>query len=487
MSTLHHAGRPMTTARLPLENTRPPPPEVSPRAVAVARRILSPVEAFLNIEAASGVILLAMTAAALAIANSGWGPAYGALLDTPFGVTLSSLHAVQSLRFWVNDGLMTIFFFVVGLEIRREMHDGTLSTARGAALPVAAALGGMIVPAVLYVAVTAGSTAARGGWAVPIATDIAFALGALTLLGQRVPPALRVLLLAVAMIDDVVSIAVIAFFYSDALRVEGLGIAFAGVGAILILQRLGIRRALLYVMPGVVVWVGVLHSGVHPTIAGVVLGLLTPARAWLGPEGLIDAARDTVQRIERELATGVVGEIEAEALARETMHLERIRREAMAPAARLQLMLHPWVAFVIMPIFALTNAGVSLRGGASFGALSLGILVGFLVGKPLGIVWSSLWLARARLITFPSGIGKRHVLVLGLVASIGFTMALFVAALAFDAGPKLEEAKVAILTSSFFALCVAAFAGRWVLRPGSVTREPRASPGAVSRETDHSL
>jgi NhaA family Na+:H+ antiporter len=453
----------MASAQRPLEGTRPVPPEISPRALAIARRILSPIEAFLSIEAASGAVLLAMAAAALALANSAWAKSYHAVLTTPVGLTFGPLHIEEPLRFWINEGLMTIFFFVVGLEIRREIHKGELSTMRSATLPLAAALGGMLVPALIYLGFTAGTPADRRGWGVPIATDIAFALGALTLLGRRVPPALRVLLLAIAIIDDIGSIVVIGLFYSESIRLEGFALAFAAIGAIYAMQRLGVRRAILYGPLGIAVWFGVLRSGVHPAIAGVILGLLTPARAWLGPDGLVDATRATVERVEEELATGVVGQIEAEALACETAHLERVRREALAPTTRLQLMLHPWVAFVIMPIFALANAGVSLpAGGVRMGGLALGIIVGLLVGKPVGIVATSFLLSRSGIVSLPRGIGWRQLLTLGLVAAIGFTMALFVSALAFS-GAKLEEAKLAVMIASAIAGCVGIAAGRLLL------------------------
>jgi NhaA family Na+:H+ antiporter len=453
------------------------PPEVSPRAVAIARRLLTPIEAFLKVEAASGAILLAMAAAALAIANSAWAERYQAALSTPFGVTFGARHFEEPLHFWVNDGLMTIFFFVVGLEIRREMHEGDLSTLRGAALPLAAAVGGMVVPALIYLGFTAGAPIDRRGWGIPMATDIAFALGALTLLGRRVPPSLRVLLLAVAIVDDIGSIVVIAIFYAGPLRLEGFALAFGAVGAILTMQRLAVRRALFYIPVGVAVWLGILRSGIQPAIAGVALGLLTPSRAWLGPDGLVEATRATIERVEGELAAGVVGQIDGEALAREATQLERIRREALAPNTRLQLILHPWVAFVVMPVFALANAGVPLpAGGLRFDGLSLGIVVGLLLGKPVGIVLSALLLARMGVVHTPPGIGWRQLLTLGLVAAIGFTMALFIADIAFIEGPKLETAKMAVMVASLVAICVATGLGRLLL--------PRLDPGAGGEHAD---
>jgi NhaA family Na+:H+ antiporter len=251
---------------------------------------------------------------------------------------------VEPLHFWINDGLMVVFFFVVGLEIRREIHHGELSDLRRAALPIVAAIGGMLAPAAIYFALNRGSVA-RGGWGVPMATDIAFAVGVLALLGKRVPAAVRVLLLALAIIDDIGAIAVIAVFYSSGLAWSGLLVAALGVAGVLVLRSFGVRRALAYVPPGVVIWVGLLLTGIHPTIAGVVLGLLTPAAPWFGEEGFVRAADEAVREF-RERAGKAHDEHDLlEPLAR----VAEARREAIAPVIRLEAALHPWVAFGIMP------------------------------------------------------------------------------------------------------------------------------------------
>jgi NhaA family Na+:H+ antiporter len=453
------------------------PPEASPVAELFARRFLAPIEAVLHVEAVSGVVLLVAAALALLLASSGWSSAYHHLLEAPLGLRLGDTTVERSVHFGVNDGLMTIFFFVVGLEIRRELHAGELATRRRAMLPVAAALGGMVAPALLYLLIAGGDAATQRGWGVPMATDIAFALGVLALLGKRVPPAVRVLLLAVAIIDDIGSIIVIALFYSSSLAPVGLAVAAAGIGAILVMQRLAIRRPLLYVVPGVVVWVGILKSGIHPTVAGVIVGLMTPARAWLGPTGLVEVAQRSVDHVQSRLIAEP--RLDADGLAGDVAALGVARREALAPAVRLQLLLHPWVAFGVMPIFAFANAGVPLSTSAARPTLLVsGVVVGLVVGKPLGILLASAAAVRCGLATLPRGVGGRQLFVLGLVAGIGFTMALFIAALAFPDGAQLEEAKVGVLSSSAIAMTVALLAGRLLLHP-----QARGARTAIEAET----
>ncbi len=266
------------------------PPEASARAQRFARVVVRPIERFLRIEAASGLILLIGAAVALIWANSAWSHSYHALWETPLRLQIGDWTLSASLHYVVNDILMAIFFFVVGLEIRREMNGGELSDLRRASLPVVAAIGGMLAPAAIYLMIAPGGDAQRG-WGVPMATDIAFAVGVLALLGKRVPPALRVLLLALAIIDDIGAIIVIAVFYSSGIELAGFAIAGGGICAILMMQRLGIRNALAYVPAGVVVWAGVATAGVHPTIAGVIIGLITPARAWSASLGRTAAAQ----------------------------------------------------------------------------------------------------------------------------------------------------------------------------------------------------
>ena len=394
----------------------PNPPGTTP-AQGRVKRILAPVERFLAIEAASGIVLMTAALVALVWANSPWRVAYEGLWHIPIGVRAGSFAFERDLHFWINDGLMTIFFFVVGLEIRREIHMGELSKIRSAALPLAAAFGGMLAPALIFLALNMGSESVVG-WAVPTATDIAFAVGALALLGKRVAPAMRVLLLALAVIDDVGAIVVIALFYSA--EISAMGFAVVGIGVLLILalQSLGIRSPVPYILPGITVWAGMYLSGIHPTLAGVIVGMMTPVTARFG--------------------------------------------EALSPVERLEHLLHGCVAFVIMPVFAFANAGVTVGDISISGQglwVFLGITIGLTVGKPIGILTLS-WLAvRSGAAALPNGVGWRQVSVVGIVGGIGFTMSLFIAQLAFAQGTLLETAKLAVLTGSLVAAVMSLVAG----------------------------
>jgi NhaA family Na+:H+ antiporter len=441
------------------------PPESSARARKLARLVARPVEKFLHIEAASGVILLVVAVVALIWANSPWAGSYEAFLHAPISVGIGDYAFSKSLHFWVNDILMVVFFFVVGLEVRRELFEGELSTPRRAALPAAAAIGGMLVPASIYLAINAGTSTA-GGWGVPMATDIAFAVGVLALLGSRVPPALRILLLALAIIDDIGAILIIALFYSSGIEVLGLATAGAGVAVVLIMQRIGVRNPFLYLLPGIALWAGALQAGIHPTIAGVMLGLMTPVRSWLGSDGFVAETEDTLKRV-REGGEDPTKLIE---------HLGRINvatREAVPPVTRIEAALHPWVAFLIMPLFALANAGVSLDGLnlASQEAMlvSSGVALGLVVGKPLGVLAFS-WLAvRTGLASLPRGVSWAGVSVVGFVAGIGFTMALFIGSLAFQSPAALDVSKLAVLIASAVAGVVGLLIGmRYLPRQSEV-------------------
>jgi Na+:H+ antiporter, NhaA family len=354
---------------------------------------------------------------ALVWANSPWAESYTRLWHIQVPLGIGSLRSRETLHFWINDGLMAIFFLVVGLEIRREIHEGELSELKRAALPVAAALGGMAAPALIYLLLNPDPKT-HAGWGVPTATDIAFAVGVLALLGKRVPPALRVLLLALAIIDDIGAILIIALFYSSGIVWPGLLVAAAGVLLVLLLQRLGVRRALVYVPAGALVWYGMLKAGVHPTISGVVLGMLTPVR-------------------------------QAE--------------ERNEHARKLQATLHPWVAFGIMPLFAFANAGVSL-GDVGIEepltrSVALSVMVALVVGKPLGILLVSFLTVRVGVCALPRGVGWRGVALVGCVAGIGFTMAIFIAGLAFPDRALLGAAKLGVLCASLLAACLGILVG----------------------------
>jgi NhaA family Na+:H+ antiporter len=414
-------------------------------------------------------LLVVVAAVSLVWANSAWAESYYSLWHTPIGVRIGGFVFERSLEWVVNDGLMVIFFFVVGMEIRRELHEGELSEWRRAALPAAAALGGMLAPAVFYLAI-AGAPGLRSGWGVPMATDIAFAVGILTLLGKRVPAALRVLLLALAVIDDLGAIVVIAAFYSSGIALSGIAVAAAGFGGVLALQRFGVRPKLAYVAPSLVAWAGIYTAGVHPTIAGVIVGLLTPVRAWLGPRGFVASVQNEIERLEPP-----TGNIAPHVFDAALDHVELARREAVSPADSLIRSLHPWVAFGIMPVFALANSGVTLSSEAIDPAawhVISGVAVGLIAGKPIGVLLACWLVLRSGVATLPRGIGARQLVVLGVVAGVGFTMALFIAQLAFADPELLAAAKLGILAASGGAALVALALGRLLLSPAE-------TPGAA--------
>jgi Na+:H+ antiporter, NhaA family len=440
----------------------PLPPEASPRARRVVRALARPVERFLSIEASSGILLVAIAAIAMAWANSPWHESYHDVWHAPVVLGLGPWHASTTLHFVINDVLMTVFFFVVGLEIRRELHDGELADLRRAALPGFAALGGMLAPAAIFIALNPRGPGASG-WGIPMATDIAFALGVLALLGRRVPPSLRVMLLALAIIDDIGAIVVIAVFYSAGVSTIALGIAMLAAVGIVLMQKIGVRRPLYYIPAGVVLWAGTLESGIHPTIAGVILGLLTPARAWYGTQGFLAAGRRHLDELERLAASP---DATAHDLFEPLDALEEAHHEALSPVERLIHMLHPWVAYGIMPVFALGNAGVYL-GGVDIGVdtmVMLGVAIGLVVGKPLGVFLACAIAVRLRIAALPTGLSWSAVVVLGAVAGIGFTMAMFVAELAFAGdSARLGLAKLAVLAASVAAAVVGLLAGRALL------------------------
>jgi NhaA family Na+:H+ antiporter len=428
-------------------------------------RLTEPLVRFMHVESASGVVLLGATITALILANSGFSDGYLAFWKTPVGFEFGSITLRHSLVHWINDGLMALFFFVIGLEVKREIVHGELGDIRQAALPIAAAIGGMVVPAGIYLALQAGEPA-QSGWGIPMATDIAFVVGCLALLGPRVPRSFRVLLLSLAIADDIGAILVIAIGYTDSIGWIALGIGFAGIGVIELLSRLGVRSFGLYVLLGVVVWEAFHESGVHATVAGVILGLMTPARAYLSTSVFARTLQDVSDRMH--------GDWEAEG--HRTEHVRSARwaaRETISPLEYLENTLHPWVGFAIMPIFALANAGVVFEASDLVDPVAVAIAAGLLIGKPLGIVGVS-WLAvRAGLAHLPVGVSWATLTAGGMLAAIGFTMALFIAGLALE-GETLDAAKVGILCASAVAAVVGMAALVTLLPPA-----PKPEPGAA--------
>lgn len=397
-------------------------------------------------------MLLVATAIALFLANSRWHASYEALWHTPIGLSLGDYTFERPLHFWINDGLMTIFFFVVGLEIRREIFEGELQTLRRAALPLVAALGGMAVPAVIYIAFNA-STSGASGWAIPMATDIAFAVGVLVLLGSRVQHAQRVLLLALAVIDDIGAIVIIALFYSSGIAPYGFGIAAIGLVGTIAMRSAGVRPPLLYLAPGIVVWAGLYIGGVHPTLAGVILGLATPVLPWFGPSGFAETTKTQLEDLDAQDRQGLLDRLDA---------INAARKEALSPTDRLIHALHPWVAFVIMPLFAFANAGVAFGTADLIGDglwIFIGIAAGLALGKPIGIAGVSLLASRIGLASRPAELGASGIALVGIVGGIGFTMSLFIAQLAFTDRALLDTAKLGILVGSALAMVLGLVCG----------------------------
>jgi NhaA family Na+:H+ antiporter len=439
------------------------------------RRALGPIERFLEIEASSGVVLLLAAMIALVWANSPWRASYAALWHLPLGLRLGPLAFERDLHFWVNDGLMTIFFFVVGLEVRRELHGGELSSVRRAALPFAAAIGGMLVPALIYFVLNRGRVSLHG-WGTPMATDIAFALGVLALLGKRVAPALRVLLLSLAVIDDVGAILVIAIFYSSDLVGAGFAMVAIGLLGLLATKQFGVRTPWAYVPTSAIAWAGCYIAGIHPTLAGVAVGLMTPATAWFGPERFLERADASVANIRGRNLDDV------HAMLSDLDVLDRARREAVSPLERLVHLLHPWVAFGIMPVFALANAGVSLGSISLAGdpaRVLAGVTAGLVLGKPLGVVGLSWICTRLGIAALPRGVSWMHVAVVGCVAGIGFTMSIFIAQLAFSDRALLETAKLAVLAASGAAGVLGLISGLLAL-----PKEPHAGAATTATEAE---
>ncbi len=394
---------------------------------------------FLAVESAAGVLLLLTTCAALAIANSPISGAVSELWEASFGFHLGPHAFTRSVRHWINDGLMTLFFFVVALELKREISHGELHSLRKAAFPFAGALGGMLAPGLVYFGLLHGTPEVRG-WGIVMATDTAFVLGALALLGRRAPSSLRMFLLSLAIFDDVGAITVVGFAYGGPLSSAMLLIVLAFVLAIFVTSRLGIRSVVVYLLLGTGLWLGFDASGVHPSIAGVVLGLMTPARAWITGERL--------QRLLARVVAHPTARHHRDVVERYDLRLARVAAtEAVSPVDRIEIRLHPWSGFVVMPLFALANAGVDFSREDLEHPVFAAVVAGLVVGKPAGVLTLS-WLAtRIGVARRPPDIRWSTIAGGALLTGIGFTMSIFIAGLAFDS-PALEAAKTGILIAS---------------------------------------
>ena len=417
-----------------------------------------PFQEFASRESSGGILLLACAIIALVWANSPWEQHYTNLWHTTFTVGFGNSILSKDLHFWVNDALMAVFFFVVGLEIKRELLAGELASPRQAALPIMAALGGVVVPASLYLLLNANGTGARG-WGIPMATDIAFAIGVMALLGDRIPLGLKVFLTALAIVDDIAAVLVIAVFYTADLALGPLGLAGLCLVSALTANRLGVRHPIPYALIGAVLWITVLQSGVHATIAGILLAFTIPSRTAINARDFLRHGRAVLDHFElasKTEPTNILSDIEQQTAVEA---LEDACEKVQPPLHHLEHGLHPWVTFLIMPLFALANAGVSLSG--DFGKvvtqpITLGVLLGLVIGKPVGVTLAS-WLAvRTGVASLPENVSWKHVHGAGWLAGIGFTMSLFMTGLAFSEDAQLTAAKVGILIASFCAGIVGA-------------------------------
>jgi NhaA family Na+:H+ antiporter len=452
-------------------------PVVNPQRIAPARtpivRLVRPFQEFASRETSGGILLLMCTVVALVWANSPWADYYTALWHTRLTVGVGSFNLSNELHFWVNDALMAVFFFVVGLEIKRELLAGELASPRQAALPILAAVGGVLVPALLYILLNANGSGVRG-WGIPMATDIAFAIGVMALLGDRVPLGLKVFLTALAIVDDIAAVLVIAVFYTANLAWGALGIAVSCLLLALAANRLGVRHPLPYALIGAVLWMTVLQSGIHATIAGVLLAFMIPSRTAINQREFLEHGRAVLDHFEQAAekdSLNILSDIEQQTAVEA---LEDACEKVQPPLHRLEYALHPWVTFLIMPLFALANAGVSLSGDLGnvvTQRVTLGVVLGLVLGKPIGVTLAS-WLAvRSGLASLPENVSWKQIHGAGWLAGIGFTMSLFMTGLAFTDDAHLREAKLGILIAS---LC-AGIVGSVIL-----VRRPQESPGPTS-------
>ncbi|WP_337872423.1 Na+/H+ antiporter NhaA [Ignavibacterium sp.] len=419
---------------------------------SLIEKLLNPVQEFMHAETSGGIVLMICTIIALAWANSPFADSYHHLWHTYITFDFGGFVMKHSLHHWINDGLMVIFFFVVGLEIKRELLVGELSSAKKAALPVAGALGGMILPAIIYFSLNAGKEGIAG-WGIPMATDIAFVVGIMALLGPKFPFSLKIFILALAIVDDIGAVLVIAIFYTAEISFTALLIAGGIVILLILFNRLGVRSLIVYTITGIALWLAFLKSGVHATVAGVLLAFTIPASSRINTNKFTNETRELLDEFD------VSGEHGNNVLTNEkrltlVQSIESNCEKILTPLQRFEHLLHPWVAFLIMPVFALANAGVSIGSGfteALFNPISLGIILGLFLGKQLGIFGFSYIAIKLGLASKPEGVNYTKMYGAGILAGIGFTMSLFIANLAFASEELLNVAKVGVLTASLIS------------------------------------
>ncbi len=429
-----------------------------PSSLVKALRV--PVQNFIHTEELGAFVLLAGAVAALVWANTPWSDGYFTFWHNHVSFDIAIFHPDEDLEHLVNDGLMAIFFFVVGLEIKRELLHGELSSVRRALLPATAAVGGMAGPALIYFAFN-GTGEGAAGWGIPMATDIAFALGVLALLGRRIPGELRVFLLGLAVADDLGAITVIALFYSDAISWTDLGLALAVFAVMALCIRIGIRSVAFYAILAVIVWLFLLESGIHATLAGVAIAALVPSTPQVRRQDYAGSVDQLLTEFRSEIAQG--NEEEAEAIVGE---IERLSGETEGPLERLERQVHPWVSFAILPLFALANAGIVFTTGTISAAvespITLGVFLGLTAGKVIG-VFGMAWLAvKVGIGRLPANVTWAHVFGVSLLAGIGFTVSIFISGIAFDERELVDLAKMGVFSASVVAGIVGYVVLRWV-------------------------
>jgi len=414
--------------------------------------LLKPLQTFFRNESITGILLFLCMAVAMVWANSPWKESYFHIWENNFTIRFADFEVSKTLHHWINDGLMSVFFFLVGLELKREIIGGELSSFKKAVLPLGAAVGGMLVPALIYFAFNHGNESVKG-WGIPMATDIAFALGVLLLLGKRVPVSIKLFLTALAIADDLGAVLTIALFYTSDISFINLGIGAAFLAALIVANFLGVRNSHFYALVGIGgVWLAFLLSGVHATIAGVLAAFAIPARTLIDETDFVRTMRRYTDKFEKAPSNKIP------LVTPEQLHIIQAIKLTSAgaetPLQRIEHALHPWVSFIIIPVFALSNAGVELSGeifSSMFNPVTIGVVLGLVIGKFVGVAGFSFLLVKLNIAVLPGGLNWKHILGVSLLAGMGFTMSLFISALAFGDNGMLLQAKLGILIASIIS------------------------------------
>lgn len=424
---------------------------MTPENKTPIEKIIAPVSKFIHLEYTSGIVLLISVVIAIVWANSSYSESYHHVWEIDFSLAFGENILSKPLHIWINDGLMAIFFFVIGLELKREFMDGELSSLKKASMPMAAALGGMLVPALIYTLINMNSGAGHG-WGIPMATDIAFALALLSMAGKNIPTSVKIFLSALAVADDLGAVLVIAFFYTAQVNFTALGIAAIFLACLIIGNRIGIRNSAFYLILGICVWIGFLLSGVHATIAGVLVAFTIPAMTRINENDYSENLRELSYQFEKEIPSNST--LTTPQQHQTIQHVKSLSLAAETPLQKIEHALHPWVAFVIMPLFALANAGILI--GADFfssviNPVSIGVAMGLIFGKFIGVLLFTFVMVKTGLGSLPNGATWHHMIGIALLAGVGFTMSLFISSLAFNNPEFVEQAKYGILIASILA------------------------------------